>query len=192
MKTFTGQSGWKAFRRYCAGAMLCTAGAVNAQGIVGTVEPVSPVVRFIDRDASATLHLVNPGADKIVARFGVWPLQLKGGTGLAQVRIVAADQKTTLTQIELPATAGGRQGTVDVQIEVKGMDAPGTYEGSIDILPAAASLSKSKVNLSFIRQALNFDPTVRGAGVVNGVLTFKPQSSNDNVAWVTVENPKCW
>ena len=190
MKTFAGRSSWKVFGWYCAGAMLCTAGVVAAQGIVGTVEPAIPVVRFADHDASAALHLVNPGTEAIVARLEARPLQLKGGNGLAQVRIVAADGKTTLTQIELPAAVGGRQGAVDVRIDVKGMDAPGTYEGSLDILPAAGPSPKSKVNLSFIRQASTFDPVVRGAGIVNGVLTFKPQSSNDNVAWVTVENPK--
>ena len=190
VQTFTGESSWKVFRWYWACGMLCMAAAAAAQGIVGTVEPVSPIVRFVDHDASATLHLVNPDAEAIVARLEVRPLQLKGGTGLAKVSIVAADRKTTLAQIELPAAAGGRQGAVDVYIDVKGMDAPGTYEGSIDIVPTVGALPKSKVNLSFIRQSSTFDPTVRGAGIVNGVLTFKPQSSNDNRVWITVENPK--
>jgi len=190
MNVFAFRSSWKMFRWYFAGVMLCMAGTVTAQGVESTVEPPIPVARFVDRDASAVLHLINRNAEAIVARLEVRPLQLKGGTGLAQVRVLTADGKTTLTQVEMPAAVSGRPGTVDLHIDVNGMDAPGTYEGWINILPASISVPKLKVDLSFIRLAPTFDPIVRGTGIVNGLLTFKPQSSNDKVAWVTVENPK--
>jgi hypothetical protein len=189
MRTSTIRLCWSLRRWFCVGA-LCIVGAASAQGVTGTVEPASPVVRFVDRDASAILHLFNPGSEGLKARLEALPFVLKGGAGLASVRFVGADGKTTLTEIEVPPAVGGRPGALDVRIDVTGMQAPGAYEGSIEIVPAASGVLRRKVPLSVTRQSSTFDPILRGAGIVNGVLTFKPQSRDDRVTWFTVENAK--
>ena len=176
-------------RWFCTGA-LCIVSLVSAQGVTVTVEPASPIVRFVDHDASAILHLYNPGAEGFKVRLDALPLVLKGGAGLASVRFVGADGKTTLSEIEVPPAVGNQPGVLDVRIDVTGMSAAGTYDGSIEIVPATSAVPRLKVPLSVTRQSSTFDPILRGTGIVNGVLTFKPQSSDDRVTWFTVENTK--
>jgi hypothetical protein len=159
--------------------------------VVAVVEPVNPIASSAETKVSATLHLINQGSSAVKVRLEGHPLTLKGSAAVASFTFPDRGGTDAVNEVELPSPPRtGLPVTVDVSFTVVGMTSAGSYEGSIDVVALPAQAQRTRLLLTVTRQPSSFDPILRGTGVVNGVLTFKPLSATDSTFWLTVENPK--
>ena len=83
----------------------------------------------------------------------------------------------------------GKDKTVTLAINVKGMTRLGTYDGVVRVRPLEGPAAETRQPFQIIRPSPGFDPTFRGQDVANGVLTLKPKAQDDNSFPLTVESP---